>query len=99
PPSPRISARPQWAFTPNELGRPWPEAGKSDDPAATAPQLLRLLLLHYPAAVAGCRVEDPPVAEPEGDVVGPFPAVRDEVSVPLLTRRHRLARLLLLRGV
>src|SRR5439155_19820293 len=98
-PSALISARPGWAFTPNELGRPWPQAGKPDDPTPAAPQPLRLLLLHYPEALPGCRVEDPPVAKPEGDVVGPFPAVGDQVAGPLLACRHRLARLLLLPGV
>src|SRR5207244_412163 len=49
--------------------------------APTCTKLLRLSFLeHAVGAVALCRVEDAPVAEPEGDVRRPFVPVGDEVA-------------------
>ena len=59
-------------------------------------QLGRLILLdHSPDALPPGRVQDLPVAEPEGDVV----AVADEVASPQLVARNRHRHRLLLVGV
>jgi hypothetical protein len=52
---------------------------EADEPAANRPQLLRLGLLDDAAAAR--RVQDPTLAEPEGDVGRRLAPVGDQVAV------------------